>query len=160
MITFAKGNFFDYPADIRVNTVNCVGAMGAGIAAQFRGKYPKMDQQYSHLCRQKLIRPGKPYAWSNDDLFNMNKRPLIIINFPTKDHWRNPSQYTYIEEGLKWLRIFLLDKPDSTITIPALGCGLGGLDWNRVKPMIQLHLSGLSTHILVFEPQSDNSILP
>lgn len=157
MIKFVQGNFFDYKADIRINTVNCVGVMGAGVALLFKNRYPKMNSEYIKLCKQKVVRPGKPHVWEQKNLFNDLEEDITIINFPTKDHWRNPSKYNYIEDGLIWLKKYLLNKPNSTITVPALGCGHGGLDWEKVKKMITDYLSELKTTILVFEPESSNT---
>ena len=153
MIEFATGNFFDYNADIMINTVNCVGVMGAGVALQFKKQYPDMNTEYVKLCRKGLIQPGKPHVWSNAGLFSDEKQ-ITIINFPTKNDWKKPSEYEYIELGLKWLKEYLSDKPTSTITIPALGCGHGGLDWETVKKLIIKYLSDIETRILVFEPTS------
>ena len=152
MIKFVSGDFFDYKADIRVNTVNCVGVMGAGVALAFKQRYPRMFDEYAKECALKRLRPGKPHVWKNDDFFNST--PISIVNFPTKDHWRDPSKYEYIEEGLVWLKRFLADKSHQTITIPALGCGHGGLDWEIIKPMIERYLSDSPAEILVFAPAS------
>ena len=156
MIRFVQGNFFDYKADIRINTVNCVGVMGAGVALLFKNKYPEMNTEYVKLCNQGLIRPGKPHVWKSKNLFSESSEDIIIINFPTKDDWKKPSEYSYIIDGLKWLKTYLQDKPNSIITIPALGCGHGGLDWEKVNEMIIDNLSGLETEILVFEPKSSH----
>lgn len=156
MIRFVQGNFFDYKADIRINTVNCVGVMGAGVALLFKNKYPEMNTEYVKLCNQGLIRPGKPHVWESKNLFSESCENVIIINFPTKDDWKKPSEYSYVADGLKWLKTYLQDKPNSIITIPALGCGHGGLDWEKVKKMIIDNLSGLETEILVFEPKSSH----
>lgn len=156
MIRFVQGDFFDYKADIRINTVNCVGVMGAGVALLFKNKYPEMNTEYVKLCNQGLIRPGKPHVWKGKNLFSESSEDVVIINFPTKDDWKKPSEYSYIIDGLKWLKTYLQDKPNSTITIPALGCGHGGLDWEKVKEMIIDNLSGLETEMLVFEPKSSH----
>ncbi len=155
MIEFVKGDFFDFDADIRVNTVNCVGVMGTGVALAFKEKYPDMFKKYVKECKQGLIKPGTPSVWINNDMF---AKKVEIINFPTKNHWRNPSTYEYIENGLKWLSDYLKQKKHSTITLPALGCGHGGLDWVKVKYLIKKHLSGSQHRILVFEPKSSKQI--
>ena len=152
MIQFVKGDFFDYNADIRVNTVNCVGIMGAGVALLFENKYPKMYDDYVKECNQGKVKIGLPHVWQDNDMFNTNR--ITIINFPTKKHWKNPSEYEYIEKGLVWLRQYLLNKGNVTITLPALGCGHGGLDWDKVKKMIVEKLENLDAKILVFEPAS------
>lgn len=151
MIEFVDGDFFDFDADIRVNTVNCVGVMGAGVALAFKNKYPKMFKEYVTKCKEKQIAPGKPSVWKESDMFS---KGIEIINFPTKDHWRNPSKYEYIESGLIWLSAYLKDKEGMTITLPALGCGHGGLDWNKVKSLIIKHLEMTPSRILVFEPET------
>lgn len=153
MIQFVTGNFFDYKADIRINTVNCVGAMGAGVALQFKNKYPEMNKEYVKACNDGTLQIGKPHVWTNNDFFNEDDN-VIIINFPTKLHWKNPSEYEYIEKGLQWLSNFLINHKGKTITVPALGCGHGGLDWAIVKEMIIKYLSKLEMNILIFEPES------
>lgn len=156
MIEFVTGDFFDYKADIRINTVNCVGVMGAGVALEFKNKYPEMFRAYVDVCKRKEIAPGKPFLWEEYDLFSR----CIIINLPTKLHWRNPSEYDYIERDLIWLRNFLRDKNEKTVvTLPALGCGHGGLNWGIVKDKIIHYLGDLPAKILVFEPSSSNKEL-
>ena len=154
MIKFASGDMFDIPADIRINTVNCVGVMGAGVALAFKERFPEMFKAYKKECENKTIRPGKPHVWSDFYLYEN----LTIINFPTKDHWRNPSKYEYIESGLIWLVKFLKDYGTVKVTMPALGCGHGGLDWNKVKSLIKKYLDGLEATIYVFEPSDSNKL--
>lgn len=153
MLKFVTGDFFDYDADLRINTVNCVGVMGAGVALLFKNKYPDMFKQYYIACKNDEVQPGIPYVWQDTNMFSTT----TIINFPTKIHWKNPSEYEYIEKGLKWLKEFLLDKEGSTITVPALGCGHGGLEWDKVKGMIQHHLGNVRTNVLIFEPSSSTN---
>lgn len=154
MITFVDGDFFDYAADIRINTVNCVGVMGAGVAFAFKNKYPEMYNEYVLLCKKGEISPGKPVVWKSIDA---QGKEIEVINFPTKDHWRNKSKYEYIEKGLYWLSNYLDSKNGKIITLPALGCGHGGLDWNIVKKMIQDSLSKNNNEILVFSPQASKN---
>ena len=151
MIEYVKGDSFDYKANIRINTVNCVGVMGAGIALEFKTRYPEMFKAYVDVCKRKEIAPGRPFLWEEADLFSS----CIIVNLPTKLHWRNPSKYEYIEHDLVWLKDFLQDKnSEDTVTLPALGCGRGGLDWGIVKDKINHYLSDSPAKILVFEPAS------
>lgn len=153
MIEYVSGNFFDYDADIRINTVNCVGVMGAGVALEFKNRYPEMFKAYVKVCKENGIAPGKPYVWEEADLFSR----CIIINLPTKIHWKNPSEYEYIEQDLLWLKDYLMDKGEGcVVTLPALGCGHGGLDWGIVKKQIVYYLGDLRAKILVFEPASSN----
>lgn len=144
MIKEFTGNVFDVYCDIRINTVNCVGVMGAGIAREFKDRYPAMFEDYAKRCRRRTVVPGCPFLWEG----NLTK----IINFPTKNHWRNSSEYEYIENGLVWLNAFLSEMPSLTIAIPPLGCGHGGLKWDIVKPMIVDHLKELNHDILLFQP--------
>lgn len=153
MIEFVTGDFFDYEADIRINTVNCVGVMGAGVALEFKKRYPKMFKAYVDVCKNNKIEPGVPFLWEEYDLFST----CIIINLPTKIHWKDPSEYIYIEKDLIWLRDYLKDKKSNVVvTLPALGCGHGGLNWNIVKERINYYLKHISAKVLVFEPSSSN----
>lgn len=154
MIKFVEGNFFDFKADIMINTVNCVGVMGAGAALQFKTKFPSMFQDYALACKKGEVKIGKGHIWKKDDMF----KSLTIVNFPTKNHWKNPSEYEYIEKGLEWLYTILVKNSNSIATLPALGCGHGGLDWNIVKELIIKYLSRLECTILVFEPSSSTNI--
>lgn len=145
MLEFVKGDLFDAAADVRVNTVNCVGVMGAGVALAFKQRYPEMFRDYQRDCKNGLVKPGIMHVWkslSGD----------WIINFPTKRDWRDPSRYEDIEAGLDNLRSYLEGIGSVTIALPALGCGHGGLDWNRVSQMIRDKLNGVDAHVLVFEP--------
>lgn len=154
MIEFVKGDFFDYEADIRVNTVNCVGVMGAGVALAFKTKYPQMFEEYVRACSLGQVKPGVPHVWDDNNIFGTGR--TIIINFPTKVDWKKPSEYEYVEKGLIWLRDYLKERSFKAITVPALGCGHGGLDWTRVKVLIEEYLKGIDGRILVFEPASSN----
>lgn len=149
MIEFVSGDFFEYDADIMVNTVNCVGVMGAGVALAFKKRFPEMFDDYVKKCRSGTIRPGFPSVWIQKDMIS---KEVEIVNFPTKDNWKNPSEYHYIDDGLKWLSTYLEDKNGKVVTLPALGCGHGGLDWSRVRSMISDRLQSSPARIYVFEP--------
>lgn len=127
--------------------------MGAGVALAFKNKYPRMFNDYVLACKNKEVAPGKPHVWIESDLLTT----CTIINFPTKIHWKNPSEYEYIEKGLVWLRDYLVEHKEATVTLPALGCGHGGLNWDKVKEMIINFLGGLDAKILVFNPTSSVS---
>ena len=156
MIHFVTGDIFDTAADIRVNTVNCVGVMGAGVALAFKRRFPEMFADYQEACRRGHYTPGCIQVHRSDD-------HEWIINAATKNDWRRPSQYAWIESILAQLREFIFDnaaRVDTSgedrrklhITIPALGCGHGGLEWGRVKAMIVDYLSDLDAEIFVFAP--------
>lgn len=145
MLEFVKGNIFDARADIRVNTVNCVGVMGAGVALAFKQRYPDMFKDYQRDCKDGRVKPGAMHIWKS-------LGGDWIINFPTKRDWREPSRYEDIAAGLEDLRGYLDGLGHVTVALPALGCGHGGLDWNRVSEMIRDKLNGVDAHVLVFEP--------
>jgi len=133
------------PVDVRVNTVNCKGVMGAGVAFAFKNRYPDMFKEYKKACKAGIVKPGVMHVWKN----------LLgdwVINFPTKRDWREPSRYDDILSGLDSLRDYLKEFGSISVALPALGCGHGGLDWKRVSTMIKEKLSDLDAHIFVFEP--------
>lgn len=144
MINFVDGSLFDQKFDIIINTTNCVGIMGKGVALEFKKRYPKMFKEYRKLCLNKKFTPGDIWVW--------NKNEDHIINFMTKDHWRNPSKYQYIKKGLKLLHEYLKQFNSIKIAIPALGCGHGGLDWKIVSKLITENLQDLNIEIYIFNP--------
>lgn len=144
-IQFTRGNLFDSGADILVNTVNCVGVMGKGIALEFKRRYPSMFDDYREACLREKVRPGELYVWRT--------KLDWVANVPTKRHWRDPSRYEDIDLGLLALGWYLRGLPHPwSVAIPALGCGNGGLDWAHVKPMMVDTLRSLPNTIYVFEP--------
>lgn len=148
MIRFSTGNMFDAHVDAIVNTVNLVGVMGKGVALQFKERFKNNYQVYKQACDDRTLGIGNSLVveemWQG--------RNIWVINFPTKVHWRNPSEYMYIERGLENL-IDIIHKYDiKSIAIPPLGAGNGGLDWYRVKDLIVSKLSSLDCDIVVFEP--------
>lgn len=147
MLEFTQGDMFEAPADIRVNTVNCVGVMGAGVALAFKQRYPEMFKDYQAACKDGQVRPGRMYVWKSLE-------GDWIINFPTKRDWRDPSRYEDIEAGLDDLRAYLEGVGPVTVALPALGCGHGGLDWDRISKLIRDKLDDLDAHILVFAPSA------
>ncbi len=150
MIHFVQGDMFSINADILVNTVNAVGVMGAGVALAFKTRYPEMYKDYRAACFRGELGPGTLHIWRSDK--------AIIVNFPTKRHWRDGSRYEDIQLGLKSLKSFLLTQGLCKVSLPALGCGLGGLDFDRVKAMISTELSGLEADIYVFSPDDSRSV--
>jgi O-acetyl-ADP-ribose deacetylase (regulator of RNase III) len=145
MIKLTKGDLFNSGAEALVNAVNTVGVMGGGIALAFKTKFPKNFTAYSDACKRKEVVTGKMFVTKKDSVF--------IINFPTKDHWRDPSKIEWINSGLEDLVKVVTDNKIKSIAIPALGCGLGGLDWDEVKPKITKAFDGLDTEVLLYEPQ-------
>lgn len=148
MIRFSIGNMFDVHVDAIVNTVNLVGVMGKGVALQFKDRFKNNYTLYKQACNNGTIGIGHSLVvremWQG--------RSIWIINFPTKVHWRNPSEYHYIEQGLDNLIDIIHNYAIQSVAIPPLGAGNGGLDWSRVKDMIVSKLSSLDCDIIVFEP--------
>ena len=151
MIKFIEGNLFESSSEALVNTVNTVGVMGKGIALQFKNQFPNNFKSYSKACKEGRIEIGKLFLTEEESLI-AGKR--IIINFPTKTDWRKPSEYEYIEYGLKDLAKILTEKNIHSVAIPPLGAGHGGLDWNRVKELMQKYLADLDCEILIYQPDS------
>ena len=147
MLTFASGDIFAQPADVLVNPVNCVGVMGRGLAAQFKRRYPAVFRAYREACRAGELRPGRVLL-----LPAGSARPCAIAHFPTKRHWRDPSRVEDIDAGLRHLATTIRRLRVPSIAVPPLGCGLGGLDWHTVRPLIAARLHGLDCAIAVFEP--------
>jgi len=146
MVKLIKADYiFDVDADAYVNTVNCVGIMGKGVALAFKLRYPALMTQYKRYCRNNMLRPGELMIWRSPD-------KKWVFNIATKDHWRNPSRYAWVRQGLNELYKFLVNMDIRTIVIPPLGCGCGGLDWNEVWPMIHSSLNDLDMEVLVLEP--------
>ncbi len=148
MIKYTKGNLLDAHTDALVNTVNTVGVMGKGIALQFKNRFPNNYKVYRDACKAGTFKTGVVLVVSEGDLLHQK----IIVNFPTKEHWKSASQYEFIESGLKALKQTIIDHDIKSIAIPPLGCGNGGLDWNIVKPMITSALQDLDAEIVIYEP--------
>jgi O-acetyl-ADP-ribose deacetylase (regulator of RNase III) len=149
MLNFTTGNLLDARAQALVNTVNTVGVMGKGIALMFKERFDNNYKQYAAACKAKQVRTGAMFVTQPAELDG----PRWIVNFPTKQHWRAPSQLGWIIEGLQDLRRFLIENGVQSIAIPPLGAGNGGLDWALVKPEIERALGDLSgVEITVFEP--------
>jgi O-acetyl-ADP-ribose deacetylase (regulator of RNase III) len=149
MIEFTSGDILTCEAEALVNTVNCVGVMGRGLALHFRQAFPENFKAYEAACQRKAVQPGRMFVFETGRL----TPPRFIINFPTKRHWRNRSRIEDIEAGLVSLVEVIRDRRIRSIAIPPLGCGLGGLDWNDVRPRIERALASLTdVHVLIFEP--------
>jgi O-acetyl-ADP-ribose deacetylase (regulator of RNase III) len=148
MIKFTQGNLLDARVEVLVNTVNTVGVMGKGIALMFKDRFAENFRLYSTACKAKQVQIGKIFVTEVGELDG----PRWIVNFPTKQHWRSPSQLPWIVEGLKDLRRFLIENEVKSIAIPPLGAGNGGLDWSVVRPELESALQNLNTEIIIFEP--------
>lgn len=156
MLKFISGNIFDKSlmVDAIINTVNCVGVMGKGIALEFKNRYPSNFEIYKQTCESKNLTPGKMLTVKNDE----HTSPKFIINFPTKKHWRRPSKIEYIESGLFALKEEIKKHSIRSIAMPALGCGNGGLKWEIVKNLITEELSNLDdVDFYIYEPSQQKA---
>jgi O-acetyl-ADP-ribose deacetylase (regulator of RNase III) len=151
MIHYKIGNLLDSEAEALVNTVNTVGVMGKGIALQFKNMFPNNFKLYSIACKNQDLKIGTLLVNKEETLLTGNK---IIINFPTKTDWRLPSEYEYIELGLKKLINVIKDNNIKSIAIPPLGSGNGGLDWHKVKPILEAYLKNLDCDVYIYEPSN------
>ncbi len=150
MIEYTSGNILFADAEALVNTVNCVGVMGRGIALQFKNAYPENFKAYAAACQHQEVLPGRMFVFATGELAN----PKYIINFPTKRHWRGKSRLQDIDAGLMDLVTVIRRQNIRSIAIPPLGSGLGGLEWDDVKPRIEAALSALpEVKVLVYEPK-------
>lgn len=150
-IIFKTGDLFEDPSEALVNTVNCVGVMGAGVALEFKKRWPENFREYRKLCDAGALRPGVLFIHAVGDL--VSGAPKYLVNFPTKDHWRNGSSRSYIVDGLEALVEHIEALGISSIAMPPLGCGNGGLDWNDIRPLIVEKLGRLEgVDIVVYDP--------
>ena len=149
MIKYLTGNILNSTARALVNTVNTVGVMGKGIALQFKNQFPNNYKIYKKACDNKAFKIGDLLVTEEESLLSGKK---IIINFPTKTHWRYPSEYEYIEKGLIALVDVIKEKRIESIAIPPLGSGNGGLNWTKVRAMIESKLQRLDCAVFLYEP--------
>jgi O-acetyl-ADP-ribose deacetylase (regulator of RNase III) len=136
VIEYSDATVFNVPAQTLVNTVNGAGAMGAGIALEFRLRYPEMFGEYAGRCRRGEVEPGVPY------LYRGYGDPWIL-NFPTKRHWRDPSRLEWVEAGLERFASMYKEEGVTSAAFPPLGCTNGGLEWDRVRPLMERYLGPL-----------------
>ena len=148
LVVLPPNDLLSFSADALVNTINCKGVMGAGVAKKFKLKYPEMFKKYQVLCGADIIKPGK--IWPHTVLPKYETPPKLILNMATKDHWKDNSRYEWIEAGLKSLveciKIFYIP----SLAMPKIGCGNGGLDWNIVKDMIFRELEEISKDCKIY----------
>jgi len=150
MIELMQGDILKAQTEALVNTVNCMGVMGRGIALQFRKAFPDNFRAYKHVCDRKRLQPGQVFVF---DLGRFES-PRYVINFPTKQHWRGKSKLKDIQAGLDALLEEIRVRGIRSVAVPPLGCGLGGLDWDEVKPMIEEAFASLpEIHVQVYEPK-------
>ena len=139
-----KGNIFTSSCQTFVNSVNCVGVMGAGIALEFKLRYPKMYEKYVELCNKKLIKIGSLWLYKHTEI-------KWILNFPTKNHWKYPSKPEYLEKGLQKFLDTYKTKNITSIAFPILGADKGGLDTNESLNIMKKYLEKCEIYIEVYE---------
>ena len=147
MIRFTHGDIFAQPVEAIVNPVNCVGVAGAGLARQFRRRHPDAFLAYRRACAERRLRPGRMFMFDTG-----RDCPRWIVHFPTKRHWRDRSAIGDIEAGLRGLAPTLASHGIGSVAIPPIGCGLGGLDWRTVRPLIAACLADAPGTVIVLEP--------
>lgn len=143
-LRLTKGDILRSSRHALVNTVNCVGIMGKGIALGFKKKYPKMFEDYARRCERRQVRLGEPYVYDTGN--------HLVVNFPTKQHWRSVSRLSDIEAGLEYLRAHLDEWGVKSIAVPPLGCGNGQLDWSVVGPTLVRHLEKFDVPVDLYVP--------
>ena len=148
MITYLRGNLLEDDAQALVNTVNTVGVMGKGIALQFKQRFPANYAAYAQACKLGQVQTGRMLVTEPGE----RTGPRWVVNFPTKQHWRNPSRMEWVVDGLQDLRSFLVSNAVQSIALPALGVGLGGLPWAAVRGHIEVALDDLAVDVRVYEP--------
>ena len=151
MFEYKTGDIFHEDVEALVNSVNCVGVMGRGIALQFKNVYPANFEAYAAACKRKEVEPGKMFVFETGKLTN----PRYIINFPTKRHWRGKSRMEDIDSGLRALAEEIRERHIRSIAIPPLASALGGLRWAEVAPRIESMLREVDDiEAVIFSPGS------
>lgn len=154
LVDVPEGDMFASPSEALVNPVNCVGVMGAGLARQFKKRFPDNFAAYREAHSNFDLRLGVMFLYD----YGEDHQPRYIINFPTKDHWTDQSKMMDIKVGLKALRELIVEKNISSVSVPALGAGLGGLEWRFVRDNIEYSLGDLeNVEILVYGPHRSRS---
>lgn len=143
MLIYRRTSILESPAQTLVNTVNCVGVMGKGLAHAFKEREPAMFKAYKRICDQGMLEPGKLWLWRGENGW--------VLNFPTKIHWRNPSKLDWIEQGLAKFVSAYEAQGITDISFPRLGCGNGNLEWDEVKPVMEHYLTTLPIPVYVHD---------
>lgn len=158
MIKVLIGNLFNSKCQTLVNTVNCVGVMGKGIALQFKKRFPNMFIDYKKKCEAQEVRLGRPYLWKNEEklmqatFFGVQTDEHWILNFPTKDHWRSTTSLDNIIKGIEYLITKYKEWGIQSLAVPPLGCGEGQLEWRIVGPTLYRYLNKLEIPIEFYAP--------
>jgi len=143
MLIYRRTSILESSAQTLVNTVNCVGVMGKGLAQAFRAREPQMYETYKRICDDGLLSPGRLWLWRGSNGW--------VLNFPTKKHWHNPSKLEWIEDGLAKFVTAYEEQGIREISFPRLGCGNGGLDWDDVRPIMETYLSQVKIPVFIHD---------
>lgn len=143
MLIYRRTSLLESDAQTLVNTVNCVGVMGKGLAQAFKDREPQMFAAYKRICEQDLLEPGKLWLWRGS--------PNWVLNFPTKLHWRNPSKLEWIEAGLAKFVAAYQSQGITEVSFPKLGCGNGNLEWDEVQPLMEHYLGDLPIKVYIHD---------
>ena len=146
-VQYQTGDIFTADTQVIVNAVNCKGAMGKGLALAFKQRYPAMFVVYQQECRTGKLRIGQPILYRESTPW--------ILNFPTKDHWRDPSKLEYLEQGLQYFVDHYKDMGIQSITFPKLGAGLGKLSWDTVGPLMVKYLRQVDCEVVISITEDD-----
>lgn len=149
---YVTSSLFESPAQTLVNTVNTVGVMGKGIASDFKRLYPDMYQRYRAFCKNGQLEVGQLYLYRSPHKW--------VLNFPTKEHWRNPSRLEWIEAGLEKFVTTYSARGITSVAFPQLGTGNGGLSWETVRPVMERHLRNLRIPVYIHIRQRTSSFVP
>ncbi|MBB2166923.1 macro domain-containing protein [Gluconacetobacter aggeris] len=147
MLIYRRTSLLESSAQTLVNTVNCVGVMGKGLAQAFKEREPQMFAAYKRICGQHLLEPGKLWLWRGSSSW--------VLNFPTKQHWRNSSKLEWIEAGLAKFVLAYKSQGITEISFPKLGCGNGNLDWDEVRPVMEAYLGRLPIKVYIHDFTKD-----
>lgn len=148
MLYYVAGDIFESSAQTIVNPVNTVGVMGAGLARAYKERYPKMFAKYKYACEK---------GFSTGNLLLSKEDDHWVLCFPTKSNWKNKSNLKYIEDGLRTFRNEYENQGITSAAFPMLGCGLGGLVWQQVKPLLEQYLGDLPIDILIYTGKMEDN---
>lgn len=158
MLHYRHGNLLEANAEAYVNPVNTVGVMGKGLALAFKNRFPTAFDAYRKACNEGRVRIGSVFVYERPE---STGRPRVILHVPTKRHWREPSQMSFVEQGLEALVDTVRQRGILSVAVPALGCGLGGLAWAEVRPRMVQALQALPhVEVYLFLPHDEPTTNP
>lgn len=147
-----QGSLFDAGAEALVSPVNCIGVSGKGLAAVFKKRFPAEEAKFVEWCAQQARSVGDILVVRRDG----NHTEKVIIYVPTKQHWRNSSNFESVSRAITNLASTIMRERLQRVAVPALGCGLGGLRWTQVRPLMEAAFSPITAEVLVYQPNEEN----